>query len=176
MFGASGALHDRHRASRYRCQSGWALPTAPARARWLWLAALTATALVAFNYALVRAVEHAEPAAVGVIVAIVPLALALAGPLQRGERPAPSLLIAAAIVVSGAALVEGGGRVNATGLGWSTVVLLGEVCFTLFAVPVIERLTPIGVSVWTCVLATLSFAALALFDRGREAFVAPSAK
>lgn len=152
------------------------LPPVPRRREWLWLAALTGTAIVLFNYALVRAVEHAEPAAVGVIVAAVPLALAIAGPLQRGERPAPMLLAAAVIVVVGAALVEGGGRVNATGLAWSAVVLFGEVCFTLFAVPVIERLTPIGVSVWTCVLATAAFTSLAVIDRGADALVAPAAK
>ncbi len=55
---------------------------------WLWLAAVAAAGLVLFNVAIVRGVAHAEPAVIGVAVAMVPIALAVAGPLAAGRRPA----------------------------------------------------------------------------------------
>ena len=118
-----------------------------AGAEWLWLAGVAATGLVLFNVAVVRGVEHAEPAVIGVAVASVPLVLAVAGPLLAGGRPGAALVVVAAGVVSvGAVLVQGGGRTDAAGLGWALLVLLTEVGFTLLAVPVLGRLGPWAVS------------------------------
>ncbi|WP_345714237.1 EamA family transporter, partial [Kineococcus glutinatus] len=125
-------------------------------------AAVTATGLVLFNVALVRGAAHAEPAVFGVAVASVPLVLALAGPLLEGRRPHPATLAAALVVTAGAALVQGTGRSDATGLALAVVVLLCEVGFTLLAVPVLQRLGPWGVSVHTTWLAAAAFGAAAL--------------
>jgi drug/metabolite transporter (DMT)-like permease len=133
----------------------------PRGREWLWLAGVAVSGLVLFNVALVRGVEHAEPAVLGVAVASVPLVLALAGPLVAGGRPAPGVVAAAGAVSAGAVLVEGGGRTDAVGLGWAAVVLLTEVGFTLLAVPVLGRLGP-----WAVSLHAVSIAAVALLGLG----------
>lgn len=141
----------------------------PRGAEWCWLAGVTATGLVLFNLALVRGSEHAEPAVLGVAVAAVPLILALVGPLAEGRRPTPVVTLAALVVTAGAALVQGTGRSDGTGLAWAVVVLACEAAFTLLAVPVLRRHGPWGVSVHTTGLAVLAFAALALVSEGPTA-------
>ena len=127
---------------------------------WLWLVGVAGSGLVLFNVAVVRGVEHAEPAVIGVAVASVPLALAVAGPLLAGARPAPLMLVAAGVVSAGAVLVEGGGRTDAAGLGWALLVLLTEVGFTLLAVPVLGRLGPWAVSLHTVWIAAVGLLVL----------------
>lgn len=108
--------------------------------RWAWLGGVAGSGLVLFNVAVVRGVEHAEPAVIGIAVASVPLLLAVVGPLLSRSRPAPVVVVAAGVVTAGAALVHGGGRTDAAGLGWAAVVLLTEAAFPLLAVPVLARL------------------------------------
>jgi len=139
---------------------------APCGAEWLWLLGVTFAGLVVFNVALVRGSAHAEPAVLGVAVACVPLLLAAIGPLLEGRRPKAVVLVAAAVVTCGAALVQGLGRSDAAGLAWAAVVLSCEAGFTLLAVPVLRRHGPWGVSVHTTWLATAAFGVLAVFDEG----------
>ncbi len=141
----------------------------PRGAEWAWLAGVAVTGLVLFNVALVEGSEHAEPAVLGVAVACVPLALAVAGPLMDGRRPAPLLLLAALVVTAGAALVQGVGRSDGTGLAWAAVVLACEAAFTLLAVPVLRRHGPWGVSVHATWLAAVAFAVLGLVREGPRA-------
>jgi drug/metabolite transporter (DMT)-like permease len=143
--------------------------TAPRGAEWLWLLGVVVAGLVLFNVALVRGSAHAEPAVLGVAVACVPVVLALVGPLLDGRRPAAAAVAAAVVVTVGAVLVQGGGRSDLVGLGWSVVVLLCEVAFTLLAVPVLRRLGPWGVSVHTCWLAAVLLAVLGLGTEGPAA-------
>jgi drug/metabolite transporter (DMT)-like permease len=143
--------------------------TAPRGIEWLWLLGVVVAGLVLFNVALVRGSAHAEPAVLGVAVACVPVVLALVGPLLDGRRPAPAAVAAAVVVTVGAVLVQGGGRSDLVGLGWSVVVLLCEVAFTLLAVPVLRRLGPWGVSVHTCWLAAVLLAVLGLGTEGPAA-------
>jgi drug/metabolite transporter (DMT)-like permease len=117
---------------------------------WAWLGGVAATGLVLFNVGIVRGVEHAEPAVIGVAVAAVPLVLAVAGPLAARIRPAGVVVGGAAVVSAGAALVSGAGRTDAVGLGWAAVVLGCEAAFTLLAVPVLGRLGPWAVSLHAC--------------------------
>ena len=114
-----------------------------------------------FNVALVRGAEHAEPAVFGVAIAGVPLVLALAG-----GRPRRAVVLGAAVVTAGAALVEGGGRTDLAGLGWAALVLACEVGFTLLAVPVLGRLGPWGVAVHSCWIAVVLLAAIGWVDGG----------
>jgi drug/metabolite transporter (DMT)-like permease len=143
--------------------------TAPRGTEWLWLLGVVVAGLVLFNLALVRGSAHAEPAVLGGAVACVPVVLALVGPLLDGRRPAPAAVAAAAVVTAGAVLVQGHGRSDLVGLGWSVVVLLCEVAFTLLAVPVLRRLGAWGVSVHSCWLAAVLLAVLGLGTEGPSA-------
>ncbi|TYL55264.1 DMT family transporter [Nocardioides sp. BGMRC 2183] len=129
---------------------------------WLWLAGVVLTGLVLFNIALVHGSAHAEPAVLAVAMACVPLVLAVAGPLTEGRRPETQVIVAAVAVTLGAAIVQGWGRSDLVGFGWAVVVLVCEAGFTLFAVPVLRRHSPVAVSVHTTLLAALVFAVLAL--------------
>ncbi len=119
----------------------------PQGAEWGWLAGVAVTGLAVFNVAIVRAVEHAEPAAVAVAVACAPVLIGLLGPALEGRVPHPRVVAAAVVVTGGSVLVEGAGRADAVGIGWAVVALLCEAAFTLLAVPVLPRLSPWGVSV-----------------------------
>jgi drug/metabolite transporter (DMT)-like permease len=132
----------------------------PRAVEWCWLVGVALAGLVLFNVAVVRGVQHAEPAVIGVAVASVPLVLAIAGPLLAGGRPAPAVVVAAVVVSAGAVLVQGGGRTDAAGLFWAAVVLVTEVLFTLLAVPVLGRLGPWGVSLHTVWMAALALLVL----------------
>jgi drug/metabolite transporter (DMT)-like permease len=144
----------------------------PRGAEWLWLLGVVVTGLVVFNIALVRGSEHAEPAVLGVAVACVPLLLAVVGPLLEGRRPRAHVLVAALVVTGGAALVQGLGRSDATGLAWAVVVLICEASFTLLAVPLLGRHGPWGVSVHTTWLAAFLFIGIGLLFEGPSAALA----
>ncbi len=119
----------------------------PRGAEWGWLAGVAVTGLALFNVAIVRAVEHAEPAAVAVAVACAPVLIGLIGPALEGRVPHARVVVAAVVVTGGSVLVEGAGRADAVGVAWAVVALLCEAAFTLLAVPVLPRLSPWGVSV-----------------------------
>lgn len=139
----------------------------PRGAEWAWLGGVAGTGLVLFNLGLVRGAEHAEPAVLGVAVAVVPVVLAV---LRGGGRP--SLLAGAAVVALGAVLVQGGGRTDAAGVGWAVLVLACEVGFTLLAVPVLARHGAVGVSVHTCAIAAVAFGGIGLVTEGPRAAAA----
>lgn len=141
----------------------------PRGGEWAWLAGVAATGLVAFNVALVQGARHAEPAVLGVAVACVPLVLAVVGPLLERRRPGAVVLAAALVVTGGAALVQGVGRSDPTGLAWALVVLCCEAGFTLLAVPVLRRHGPWGVSVHTTWLAATVFLTIGLLREGPAA-------
>lgn len=138
----------------------------PRGIEWAWLLGITVTGLFVFNIALVKGALHAEPAVLGVAVACVPLILAVIGPVLEGRRPSPVVLVAALVVTVGAALVQGVGRSDTTGLLWALVVLCCEAAFTLLAVPVLGRLGPWGVSVHTTWLAAVVFAVTGVIHEG----------
>ncbi|MGH1562986.1 DMT family transporter [Mumia sp. DW29H23] len=143
----------------------------PRGREWLLLIALAGTGLVLFNVALVRGAGHAEPAAIAVAVASVPVVLGLVGPLLEGRSPTRRLLVAATVVTLGSVLVQGVGRTDAVGVMWATVALACEAAFTLLAVPLLPRLGAWGVSVHSVVVGTVLFAVLALALEGPTAVV-----
>jgi drug/metabolite transporter (DMT)-like permease len=136
---------------------------------WLLLIALAGTGLVLFNVALVRGAAHAEPAAIAVAVAAVPVVLGIVGPLLEGQTPRTRLLVAGAVVTGGSVLVQGVGRTDAVGVAWAAVALACEAAFTLLAVPLLPRLGAWGVSVHSVVVGTAMFAVLALVSEGPRA-------
>jgi len=141
----------------------------PRGREWGWLLGVAGSGLLLFNVALVRGAQHAEPAVLGVAVACVPVVLAAIGPLLEGTRPRARVLLAAAVVTIGAALVEGTGRADAQGLAWAFVVFACEAGFTLLAVPLLRTHGPEGVSVHTTWLAAALFAAVGLTTEGPSA-------
>lgn len=134
----------------------------PRGSDWLWLLGVAGTGLVLFNVAVIRSVEHAEPAAVAILISAVPLILLIGESFRLRRRPPPQLLAGVVLVVVGAALVQGGGRTSVEGLAWAFLALLCEAAFTLLAVPVLGRLGAAGVSVHTCWMGALMFGVLAL--------------
>ncbi|KAA1419921.1 DMT family transporter [Mumia zhuanghuii] len=147
---------------------GRAVPM-PRRRDWPLLVLLAGSGLVLFNVALVRGAEHAEPAAIAVAVASVPVVLGLLGPLLESSSPSRRLLAAAATVTAGSVLVQGFGRTDAYGVGWAAVALACEAAFTLLAVPLLPRLGAWGVSVHSVLVGTAMFAVLALLTEGPTA-------
>jgi drug/metabolite transporter (DMT)-like permease len=127
------------------------------------LVLLAATGLVGFNACVLGALASTEPAVVGVVVGIAPLLIAVGAPLAAGRGPQPALLLCAALVVGGVALVEGTGRGTATGTLWAVGALAGEVAFTLLAAPLLARLGPLSVSLHSCWYAGVALAVLAPF-------------
>ncbi|GEB54898.1 membrane protein [Streptomyces gardneri] len=109
---------------------------------WLRLAAVAAVGMVGFNLAVLAAERTAEPAVPGVLVGCAPVVVAVLVPLTEGRRPAPAVLYGALLVAAGAFTVQGWGRTDPAGIGWSVAALVGEVGFTVLAVPVLRLLGP----------------------------------
>lgn len=139
--------------------------TTPRGVEWLRVLGLAALGLVVFNLVSLEGVARSDAASVGVVVGCVPIVLGILGPLQRGERPHPGVVVAGVVVAAGAALVQAGGaHPTRAGFALALVALGCEAAFTLLAVPLLPRLGPIGVSVWTCATATGLLALWALSD------------
>jgi drug/metabolite transporter (DMT)-like permease len=118
------------------------------------LALLAASGLAAFNLLVMAAEASMDPGSVGVIVATVPVLLALVGPLQDGRRPERRVVGAAVVVAAGAAAVQGlGGELTAAGLAAALGALACEAAFSLLAAPLLRPLGPVAVSAWAAVLA-----------------------
>jgi drug/metabolite transporter (DMT)-like permease len=79
------------------------------------LALLAGSGLAAFNLLVLAAEASMDPGSVGVIVAAVPVLLALAGPHQAGRRPERGVVAAAVMVAAGAAAVQGAAGERAGG-------------------------------------------------------------
>ncbi len=110
--------------------------------QWVRIAVLAAVGMVGFNLAVLAAERTAEPAVPGVVVGCAPVVVAVLVPMLEGRRPAPVVLYGALLVAAGAFTVQGWGRTDMTGLGWSAAALAGEVGFTVLAVPVLRPLGP----------------------------------
>jgi drug/metabolite transporter (DMT)-like permease len=143
----------------------------PRGSEWLWLAGIAATGLVLFNVAIVRGASHAERAAMAVAVACVPVLIGLPGPLLDRQRPSQQVVLAAVVVTIGGVIVEGTGRIDASGIGWAIVALLCEAAFTLLAIPVSRGQGAWGVSLHTVWIASAMLLALGIFVEGAQAAV-----
>jgi drug/metabolite transporter (DMT)-like permease len=133
------------------------------------LALLSITGVAGYNAITLLAVRHADPAAVGVIVSCVPVVVALVSPLLRRRTPSSPIVLAALIVASGAVAVQyTGGSVSVEGVLLAVVALSLEVAFSLLAVPLLRRMSPIAVATHSSALAIplCLVAGLLLEDRG----------
>lgn len=133
----------------------------------LLMIALAATGLAAFNVFIVEATRYTAPATVATIVAVVPVILALIGPLQVGRRPAARTVLGAVIVACGAALATG--LSGGSPVGWLLALgaLACEVLFSLLAVPLLPRLGAIRVSAYSTLTAVPLLLAAGLVVDGR---------
>ncbi|MEU1724042.1 DMT family transporter [Actinomadura sp. ATCC 39365] len=136
----------------------------------LYLGGLTLLGLVVFNVCVVESTRASGPALVGTVLGTVPLALALAG-----GRPAPRLLVGASVVVAGATLATGLGSGNPTGLLWALGALVGEVSFSMLAIPLLPKLGAIRVSAYSTALAVPMLAVVGLVQEGAAMFRTPTA-
>lgn len=141
----------------------------PRGAEWFWLAGIAAMGLVLFNTAIVRGVAHAQPAAIAVALALVPILLGVIGPVLQRQRPSRQVLLAALVVTAGSMLVEGAGHSDAAGVAWAAVALACEAAFTLLAVPVLPRHGAWGVSVHSVWMGTMMLIVLSAVTEGPAA-------
>src|SRR4051794_16195081 len=110
--------------------------------------AVAIAGMIGFNILVIEAVAHSDPATVGTIVGLSPLILSLTKPTRRA-------FAAAAIVVAGGALVEGAGGATILGIALAATALAGEICFLLFAKPVVERRGPLVTSIYGATAAAI---------------------
>ncbi|MCO6006657.1 DMT family transporter [Actinoallomurus purpureus] len=166
--------------ARSRERSGRTAGRPPARSRltlreWSLVTALAATGLVGFNLCVVEGTRHTTPAMIGTVVGAVPVVLAVVAPLMERRRPAPHLVAAAVIVTLGAAAANGLGGGSLSGLLLALGALVGEMAFSLLAVPLLPRLGPVRVSAYSAAVATPMLLAVGLIVDGTAVVRIPTA-
>ncbi len=133
----------------------------PSRRDILPLLGVVASGMLGFNALLIAAQQYAEPGFVAAVMGASPIALAL---LARNRSLAA--IVGAVVVAAGVIVLSGGGAWHGPGLVLALLTMVGEVCFTLFAVGVVRRLGVLGVATWTCLLAAVIGAVLGTFVGG----------
>lgn len=142
-------------------------------ADWVRLVSLALTGMVLFNIAIVRAVRTGEPAVVGTIVGLAPVGVALLVPLLRRRRPRTTIVAGATLAAGGAAVVQGLGDADLAAVTWSVVALGCEVAFTVLAAPLLRTLSPLGLSIRACAVASAALMAAATLLDPSDGFVRP---
>ncbi|HTW10710.1 MAG TPA: hypothetical protein VME46_24630 [Acidimicrobiales bacterium] len=138
----------------------------PRGREWLWLCAIGAIGLALFNFALVRGLLYAQPAAIAVVIAGAPICLGVLGPLVQRKAPRGGLLAAGAVVTAGGVMVVGGGGTSWLGTACALLTLACEVGFTLLALPVLPRHGAWGVSFHSAWMAAAMLAGLGAATEG----------
>ncbi|MFE0152876.1 EamA family transporter [Nonomuraea sp. NPDC059007] len=133
------------------------------------LVGLAVLGLVVFNICVIESTRDSGPALVGTVLGTVPLVLALVS-----GRPAPRLLAGAVVVVAGATLATGLGTGSTGGLLWALGALVGEVSFSLLAIPLLPKLGAIRVSAYSTALAVPMLAVAGVAVEGTSMFRAPT--
>ncbi|MEW1861324.1 DMT family transporter [Streptomyces sp. NPDC088194] len=140
----------------------------------LLLAALAATGLVGFNIFLVEATRYASPAMIGTVIGMIPVVLALVGPLTQRRRPAARTIGAAAVVTVGAAVAAGFGGGSPRGVLLSLGALAGEVAFSLIALPLLPKLGPLRVAAYPAAMSVPVLLAASVAIDGASALRLPT--
>ncbi|PWK91560.1 threonine/homoserine efflux transporter RhtA [Lentzea atacamensis] len=125
------------------------------------LLGIVASGMLGFNALLIAAQQYAEPGFVAAVMGSSPIVLAL---LARNRSLAA--VVGAVVVAAGVVVLSGGGAWHGPGLVLALLTMVGEVCFTLFAVGVVKRMGVLGVATWTCLLAAAIGAVLGTFIEG----------
>lgn len=137
----------------------WLRPSWPDLLR---LLALAGSGMVGFNLILIPATRYANPSLIGAILGCAPLLLAIAGPLIQRRRPRVGVIIAALVVLVGIVIIEGAGGGSVLGTVLAIGVLLGEVGFSLLAIPLLPRYGPLRVSCAASLLSVVLLSVLGL--------------
>jgi drug/metabolite transporter (DMT)-like permease len=140
------------------------------------LAGLAISGMLGFNACLLIAQRYADPGFVAALLGGTPLVLALLAPLLAGRRPTPLTIIGASLVVTGIAVLTGGGSWHGPGLLLAVLTMLCEASFTLLAVRVVTRLGALATSTWCCLLAATLGGLLATALDGPAAWRLPTAR
>jgi len=137
------------------------------RGDWLLVAALAATGLAGFNLCILGSLRQIDPALTGTIVGTTPVVLALAAPLLRGRVPRPAIIAAAVVVTTGAAVVLAATpRATPAGIALALGAVAGEALFSILAVPLLARMSPLSLSLLVAAAAAAMLGLLApLVDR-----------
>lgn len=147
----------------------------PTKVELAWLAAVALVGMAGFNVLLIAATDLAAPSLVGAIVGTAPIVLAVAGALQQRRPPSVGVTGGAVVVTIGAVLVHQAQLVaSPLGVLLAGGAMLGEVGFSLLAVPVLRRLGPTAVSAYACLLAALLLGAGSIVVEGAGALVVPT--
>jgi drug/metabolite transporter (DMT)-like permease len=99
----------------------------PARKDWPGLAIVSAGTVFGFPLLATLGMQHVPAAHGGVVLAVLPLATAMAGAAMAGERPSRGFWltgIAGSVAVLIFSIIAGGG---VTGIGWGDLLLIGSV-------------------------------------------------
>lgn len=164
----------RRRAARNLADQRWVVQR-PHGGEWWWLVGAALAGQVGYNLALIAALRSSEPAAIGALLAAVPIVLAIGAPLARRQKPGPRTVTAAIVVTIGAIIVNGAGAATLAGVLFGLVALSGEVAFTLLAAPVLRKLGPMSVAAHTSWMAAVMLFVCALVTGGWNDIPSPSA-
>lgn len=166
---ASGLLFGWARLSRSRI-------IRPGVADLGWLILVALVGMAGFNVLLIAATARTDPSLVGAILGTAPIALAILGGLQARRRPSVSLVLGAVVVAIGVAVIEQARLINSSGgILLAVGAMLGEVGFSLLAVPPLRNIGPIGVSAHGTWIAAAMLAIATLFVGGPNSLRMPSA-
>ncbi|APU12901.1 MULTISPECIES: EamA family transporter [Actinoalloteichus] len=166
---------DRRQADRGaedRARRGWRLPVPGARDL-LALAAVAAFGMVGFSIFVLLAQRHADPGLVAAMVGSAPLLIGILAPLIAGRRPGRAVILGAALVVVGAAVLSGGGSWQGPGLLLAGLALAGEAAFTLFAVGPLRRLGAMATAAYACAVAAIGAGLVSVVAEGPAAWRLP---
>jgi drug/metabolite transporter (DMT)-like permease len=140
-----------------------------------WLSLTALIGMAGFNVLLIAGTARTDPSLVGAIVGTAPIPLAILGALQAHRRPGKGLLAGAALVAVGTVIIEQA-RLAGDNLGVVLAIcaMLGEVGFSLLAVPVLKRIGPLAVAAHGTWLAALMLVAGAIVVDGSTALRVPT--
>jgi drug/metabolite transporter (DMT)-like permease len=120
------------------------------------LVALASSGLIGFNFFLLMALRDGDAGTVGAIIGAVPVVLAVVGPILSGGRPSWLALLAALVVVVGAAIVHGVDvSTPPDALLWAILAMICEAGFSLLAIPILKQLKPITLSMSVAAVAAV---------------------
>ncbi len=137
-----------------------------ARREWARLIVLAATGLAAFNWFVIEGARRADPAFLVAVVGAVPISLAVVGPILNRTSARPLTATGAVVVGVGIVVVSGATSAPLAAVPYAAGILLCEVLFTLLAVPLLNKITPLQLSASVCLVAVPMLASAALLEPG----------
>jgi drug/metabolite transporter (DMT)-like permease len=137
-----------------------------ARREWVRLIVLAATGLAAFNWFVIEGAKRADPAFLVAVVGAVPISLAVVGPILDRTPVRPLTVTGAVVVGIGIVVVSGATSAPLAAVPYAAGILLCEVLFTLLAVPLLKKITPMQLSASACLVAVPMLASAAVLEPG----------